>query len=59
MNGGANYHQGRFFNAWEMLVWRGWGQLNDGVSEACDSPNHLRVGGKVCSLTNNCVAHKV
>jgi hypothetical protein len=41
------------------VVLKGWGQLNDGVSEVCDSPNHLRVGEKVCSLTKTCVAHKI
>jgi hypothetical protein len=59
MNWGANYHPGWLLDAWKRAVWRGWGQLNQGVGEACDSPNHLRVGGKVCSLTYNCVAHKV
>ncbi len=37
----------------------GWGQGGGGVRDACDYPNHLGVGGNVCSLTNNCVAHKV
>jgi hypothetical protein len=58
MKGGANYHEGSL-SMREKRLFEGWGQLNDGVSEVCDSPNHLRVGEKVCSLTNTCVAHKI
>ena len=62
MKGGGDYQE----CAWrwvEMVVSErglgGWGEGGGAVGGGCDSPLLIRNGGKMCSLTNNCVAHNL